>query len=176
MNILNNTVSYLCGNLEHTNDAEGWRDRLSVELKKMGVNVLDPTKQIFLGQKAETQEVRDQLKTWREEENFSEIHNFMKEIIRRDLRAVDISTFLICRLEPDKPTWGTTHEITVASDQRKPILFILKDKKTMPLWLIGMVNMDYVFPSEEALLWYLKAVHNGIEKLDTKYWKIPKTS
>ena len=172
-NILKNTICYLAGNLEHTKDAENWRNRLSIDLSNLGIKVLDPTKQMFLGQAAETQEMRDQLKRWREEENFSAVHDFMKEVIRRDLRAVDISTFLVCRLEPDKPTFGTVHEIAVAATQRKPILFILNDRKKMPLWLIGLVNMDYVFESEEALFRYLINVNLGIEKLDTKYWKIP---
>lgn len=176
MNILNQTTCYLAGNLQHTDDAEGWRDRLTSELNKLNVKVLDPTKQMFLGQEAETEEIREQLKAWREEENFPAIHDFMKEAIRRDLRAVDLSTFVICRLEPEKPTFGTITEITVAAMQRKPLLFILKDRKKMPLWLIGMVNMDFVFNSEEGLLMYLKLANDGLTKLDTKYWKIPKTS
>lgn len=176
MNILKQTTCYLAGNLEHTGDAEGWRDRLTKELNKLDVKVLDPTKQMFLGQIAETEEIREQLKTWRENEQFSLIHDFMKEAIRRDLRAVDLSTFVICRLEPEKPTFGTITEITVAAMQRKPLLFILKDRKKMPLWLIGMVNMDFVFNSEEDLLTYLRAANDGLIGLDTKYWKIPKSS
>jgi nucleoside 2-deoxyribosyltransferase len=172
MNILDNTITYLCGNLECTEDAEDWRARLGSELNKLNIQVLDPTKQMFLGQKSETQEMRDELKAWREEENFAAIHDFMKDIIRRDLRAVDLSTFLICKLEPERPTFGTVTEITIAAMQRKPLLFILKDKKKMPLWLIGMVNMDFVFDSEEGLLAYLKLANDGLIKLDTKYWKI----
>jgi nucleoside 2-deoxyribosyltransferase len=173
MGILNKTKVYLGGNLQHTDDAEGWRNRLSIELNKRGIEVLDPTKQMFLGQEAETQEARNQLKIWQKEENFAAIHGFMKEVIRRDLRAVDLSTFLIFRLEPDKPTFGTITEITVAAMQRKPLLFILEDKKKMPLWLIGMVNMDFVFDSEESLLKYLQLADHGFISLDTKYWKIP---
>lgn len=175
-NTLNNTTVYLAGALENAVDGESWRNRLYPQLENLGVQVLDPTKQMFLGQEAETPEIREQLKIWRKNGQFSLIHDFMKEVIRRDLRAVDISTFLICKLEPDIASFGTIHEVVVAATQRKPLLFILEDKKKMPLWLIGMVNMDFVFPSETALIYYLHAVNNGIEKLDTKYWKISKTS
>jgi len=172
MNLLKNTIVYLAGALENATDGESWRNRLAPQLENLGVKVLDPTKQMFFAQSAETPEIREQLKIWRQEGNFSAIHDFMKEVIRRDLRAVDISTFIVCKLEPDIPSFGTIHEVVVAATQRKPLLFILEDKKKMPLWLIGMVNMDYVFDSEWGLLTYLKLANDGLIKLDTKYWKI----
>lgn len=172
MKKLKNTIVYLAGNLESTSDAENWRNSLTEKLTPFGVKVLDPTKKIFNDQISETEESRQQLKKWRENGDYHLVAPFMKEIIRRDLRAVDMSNFLICRLEPTKVTWGTTHEIVVASQQRKPILMILEDKTLMPLWLMGLVNMDFVFDNEEELMSYIKDLDSGKKFMDSKYWKI----
>lgn len=172
MNILNKTICYLAGNLENTSDAEGWRDRFAKKLSLLGVTPLDPTKKMFLDQLEETEEVRKELKEWRSTGQFDKLHSFMKEIIRRDLRAVDLTTFCIFKLEPSKPSFGTIHELVVASQQRKPLLFLIDDIKQMPLWLVGLINMNYVFENEEDLFNYLNLVNNGKISLDTKYWKI----
>jgi hypothetical protein len=172
MNILKKTTCYLAGNLENTSDAEDWRNRFAKKLSLLGVTALDPTKKMFLDQLEETEEVRNELKKWRETGQFDKLHSFMKDIIRRDLRAVDISTFCIFKLEPSKPSYGTIHELVIASQQRKPLLFLIDDIKQMPLWLIGLVNMNYVFQNEEDLFIYLNLVNENKIALDTKYWKI----
>ena len=133
MNMLNGTYCYLGGNLENTDDAEGWRKILSSHLKSLGVVCLDPTKQMFKNQCAESEDVRKQLKQWRGNCEYEKISDFMKAVIRRDLRAIDISTFTIFKLEPEKPTWGTVHEIVLASQQRKPILILIDEIQKMPL-------------------------------------------
>lgn len=172
MNILNKTKCYLGGNLENTDDCINWREKITKELNSMGVICLDPTKQILTEQVTETEEDRIMLKNWRENCQFDKIHAFMKNVIRRDLRAIDFSYFMIFKLEPTKPTWGTVHEIVVSVQQRKPILILINDKRQMPLWLIGLVNMNYVFEKMEDLISYLKKLDSGEERMDAKYWKI----
>lgn len=172
MNKLKNTYCYLAGNLEHTDDAENWRNDFAAELRTIGVNVLDPTKQMFQEQICENEEIRNCFKQMRKNHEFSQLHDIMKNIIRRDLRAVDLSTFLIVRLEPFKATWGTTHEIIQASIQRKPILFLIDKKEDMPLWLIGLVNMDFVFETKKDLFQTLFDLDCGKTDMDVKYWKI----
>ena len=172
MGILNKTIYYAVGNLENTEDAENWRDSLANKLKSLGIRCLDPTKPIFQDQISETEETRQQLKKWREDGYYHLVCPFMKEVIRRDLRAVDASNFIVYKIEPSKPSYGSVHEIVVASQQRKPILMIIKDKKQMPLWLMGMVNMDYVFNTEDELVGYLQKLDSGELQINSKYWKI----
>ena len=172
MGILKGTLCYLGGNLEYTADAEGWRDSLTKKLNNLGIKCLDPTKQTLINQAAETEEDRKQLKEWRAAGEFEKIHDFMISVIRRDLRLIDYSSFVIFQLEPDKPTFGTVHELSISSVQRKPILIIIRDRKTMPLWLMGLINMDFVFESQDELIDYLIKIDNGEVELDSKYWKL----
>ena len=171
-NILNNTTYYAAGNLENTEDAENWRDSLAKELAIFGIKCLDPTKKMFRGQVQESEETRQLLKKWRREGRFDLISPFMKEIIRKDLRAVDISTFVVVKLEPSRPSFGTIHELVISSQQKKPILILINDRKQMPLWLTGLLDMNFVFETQEELINYLKRVNSGEEKIDQKYWKI----
>lgn len=172
MNKLKNTICYLAGNLENSDDSESWRVAFTKELEAIGVKVLDPTKPMFHEQLTESQDMRENFKLMRTHHQFDDLHEIMKNIIRRDLRAVDLSTFLVIRLEPSKPTWGTVHEIIQASQQRKPMFFLIDDKANMPMWLIGLVNMDFVFTSKSALLNRIHDFDCGNMPMDNKYWKI----
>lgn len=172
MNKLKNTLCYLAGNLESTEDAENWRNDFSQELSKLGVKSLDPTKPMFCEQFNESDEMRQNFKQMRKDGKFKELHQIMQQIIRRDLRAVDLSTFMIVKLEPNRPSFGTIHEIVVASTQRKPMFFLIDKKENMPLWLIGLVNMDLVFENKSALFNILRDIDCGNIAMDNKYWKI----
>jgi hypothetical protein len=173
MNILDKSYCYLGGNLENTEDALSWREKLTGELSKMGIVCLDPTTKMFQDQIAETEEERKKVKTWRENGEFDKVHLFMKEVIRRDLRAVDLAYFTIFKIEPTRPTWGTVHELVLASQQRKPVMLLIDNKKNTPIWLMGMINMDFVFETIDELTDYLSRINAGSERMDSKYWKLP---
>jgi hypothetical protein len=172
---LHNTKCYLIGNLEATKDASQWREHATKELKKIGVKCFDPNKTHFVNQTTETEEDRRKLKEKRNEGDWQFIASYMKDVIRKDLRYVDLSTFLIANLEPDNPTYGTIHEIIQASLQSKPVLFHIEDKRKFPLWLAGLVDMDLVWESWDPLFDYLRALNNGEKYADPKYWKLLKT-
>lgn len=170
--ILYKTTTYLAGNLENTSDATIWREELTEKLNQLGINVLDPTKQFLTEQVTENEQDRINVKIWRENKEFKRIHDFLVPIIRRDLRAIDYSSFVIVKIEPDKASYGTIHELIIASIQRKPILILIDNIKLMPIWLIGLVNMDFCFEKIDDLMNYLKQVNEGKIPLDTKYWKL----
>lgn len=169
---LYNTKCYLIGNLEATEDGIQWREAVAEELKKIGVKCFDPNKTHFVNQPEETEEVRKLLKEKREAGDLKYVSNYMKNVIRKDLRYVDLSTFLIANIEPDKPTYGTIHEIIQGSQQSKPILFHIKDKKQFPLWLAGLVDVNLVWDNWDDLFDYLLAIHTGTVYADPKFWKI----
>ena len=172
MGILNKTKCYLVGNLENTEDAYDWRKIYTEDLEKLGVKCFDPNKNHFLNQSSETEEDRNTLKQMRDNGEWEYVHNYMKGVIRRDLRFIDLSTFIIGNIEPDQPTWGTIHEIVMASIQKKPILLTIKDKKRFPLWLAGLMDMDLVFEKWEDLLKYLVKIDSAETPANPKYWKI----
>ena len=169
--VLYRTRVYLAGNIENSNDL-GWRDKIAKKLTKLNIIVLDPTKKVFREQVQETEEIKKNLIWARNHERYDFVHDFMKGVIQKDLRQIDICDFVIIKLDYKKFTAGTMTEITIASGQRKPLLFLVSSKKKMPLWLVGLCNMRYVFEKEEDLIDLLKKLNNGEYKPDTKYWKI----
>jgi len=170
--ILNNSKTYLCGAMENSLNSVEWRVRVTRALEEIGIVCFDPNKQHFLNQVTEGPEDQEMLKSKRQSGDWNYIHKYMTEIIRRDLRYVDLSTFIIVNIEPDKPTYGTIHELVVASMQGKPILLHINDKARFPLWLAGLVNMDLVFDDWEKLIKYIKDIDSGTIYADPKYWKI----
>jgi hypothetical protein len=171
-NYLKNTHVYLVGNMERTADAFQWRDNITESLKELGVICFDPNKQHFVNQATENLEDRAMLHKKRLEGDYKFVSAFMKGVISRDLRYVDLAEFIVGNIEPTMPTWGTVHEIVIASLQNKPILLHIKDKTEFPLWLSGLLNMDLVFTQWDDLLKYLQGINSGEIYADPKYWKI----
>jgi len=173
MNNLKNTECYLAGNLENTDDAVSWRENATTVLKELGIVSLNPRIQCFTNQLNEDQESADFLKGLLAKGEHHTVKDFMQKIIRRDLRMVDRADFIIVNLEPKLPTYGTTHEIVVASLQRKPILLRMDDKSKLPLWYCGLLDMSLVFEKWDDLYHYIRYVNDcNPQELDGKYWKI----
>jgi nucleoside 2-deoxyribosyltransferase len=170
--ILNKTKCYLVGNLEYTEDAYDWRAIYTKDLESLGIKCFDPNKNHFLNQSSETEEDRVNLKNMRDQGEWQYVSDYMKGVIRRDLRFIDLSTFIIGNIEPDRPTFGTIHEIVMASIQKKPILLTIKDKSQFPLWLAGLIDMSLVFEKWEHLFGYLNKINEGKIFADPKYWKV----
>src|SRR3990167_1855221 len=168
--ILFRTRVYLAGNIESCRDSS-WRERITKRLNKLGIISLDPTKQVFTNQVLENQERKKKLLKWRKYECYFLVHDFMKAVIQKDLRQIDICDFVIVNLDYTKFTAGTLHEIIEGNRQRKPLLFLVKNKNKMPLWIIGLCNMNFVFEGEDKLISYLEEVNLGKKVLDNKYWK-----
>jgi len=172
---LHNTKCYLIGNLEATKDASQWRDTATKELKKIGVKCFDPNKTHFVNQTTETEEDRKVLKEKRAVGDWQYVSTYMKDVIRKDLRYVDLSTFLIANIEPEHPTYGTIHEIIQATMQFKPVLFHIEDKHKFPLWLAGLTDMSLVWEKWDHLFDYLGQINSGEKYAEPKYWKLLKT-
>ena len=163
-------ITYLAGAIEHANNqCRQWRKRFTqlVQARKLGLVILDPTnKPRILGYNDDHQEYL----RLRKKQNYDEITNFMKAIIRSDLRMVDKSNFLTVFYDPKVPTVGTIHEIVIASIQRKPILLIVPGGKAeCPGWLLGLVKHFEIFPSVEDCVEYLICVDNGMIQCDDRW-------
>lgn len=171
-NLLKNSYCYLVGPIEYSSNCFDWRLAITESIKHLGIKCFDPNMDHFVNQPTETQNDRDILKIKREIGDWEYISNYMKSVIRRDLRMVDLSTFIIGKIDPETPTFGTIHEIVIASMQSKPILIYTDNKKKFPLWLAGLLNMDLVFEKWEDIINYLIDINSGKLYADPKYWKI----
>lgn len=112
----------------------GWRTRVSQFLKFYGVNVFDPwNKPQIRGlheygrEDVKSIEVKDK---WTFDpgkkgiQSRGECAASFWETMHIDLRMVDISDFVIAYCPTNIYSVGTVHEIVVARQQRKPVLFV----------------------------------------------------
>ena len=170
--VLFKTRTYLGGNLEYVLDEYKWREQVTEALNNIGIICLDPTQKCFVDFPNETLKDRILLKEKRAAGDETYIKKYMSDIIAKDLRSIDISDFIIFKLEVDKPTFGTIHEFVVAEKQHKPLLIIVEDRTLVPLWLRGLLQDEWIFTSIEDCIEYICKINNGEIKLNTKYWKL----
>lgn len=170
--ILYRTRVYLGGNLEFVDDEFGWREKVTNDISSIGIICLDPTKETLLGYELETKQDREVLKQKREQGDYDFVSKYMQNVISRDLRCIDISDFVIFKLELNKPTYGSIHELVIAEQQHKPIFLIINDRKQIPLWLSGIVKIKNVFETVDELILYLKKINSGEIEIDKKEWKL----
>ena len=170
-NLLSGSRAYLAGNLEYTEDnfEHGWRQRIGGELRKLSVTVLDPTDIVFKGQPIEK---REELKRLRGEGKFDEVAEYMKEVVRKDLRQIDVSDFIIVNWNIDVPTFGTPHELTIALQQKKPIFLAVGDKLRTPLWFFGTLPHKYIYNNTEEILEMVKKIDSEEVEIDSDRWRI----
>jgi hypothetical protein len=112
----------------------GWRTRVSQFLQAMGVIVFDPWEKPDVrgiheyGKEGEA--TTDLRKDWTFEqtsqgpERRSKLAEHFWPALHIDLRMVDTSDFVICYCPTNVYSVGTPHEIVVARQQRKPVLFV----------------------------------------------------
>lgn len=161
-NILNKTCTYLAGPIQFTVDGgREWRKDITPLLKDIGIEVLDPTDK----QCKYKSEGSDNVLIWkqmRENGEYEKLYEYIKnEIIRPDLRMVDVSDFLIAFVHQDIHTCGTYHEIINAINQKKRIFLLSESIDTVPGWLLGLIKPCYVFSSIESIVEHLKNINNG---------------
>jgi hypothetical protein len=112
----------------------GWRARVGQFLKKRGVNVLDPWHKPEIralhGYGKEDDKSTENRNRWTFGDNDGE-RRFRAEIcysywptLHIDLRMVDKSDFLISFCPTNTYSVGTVHEIALARQQHKPVLFV----------------------------------------------------
>ena len=169
--ILAGTKTYLAGNLEHS-DETSWRDLVESELAKIGVICLSPVKATFKNQVVESKEDRERLKSMRRNGEWDEVSSYMKEVVKKDLRLIDLSDFVIFNFEFEKPTFGTMHELVVAEQQRKPVFITCRDLKAVPLWIMGLVSKKRFYASVSEIIKTIKEINSGERKIESDRWRL----
>jgi len=165
---------YLIGPIDRAeDDGVQWRKDLKelCSIKKLGINFLDPTdKPVHIGQ--EIGEEKQKVKRLMKEEKFQEAKEIVTKIRHYDLRMVDMSNFVIAFIDLNTFMCGSFDEIFTAERQQKPVLILIKQKRTdLPAWLISFIKPEEVFENVEDLVNYLDSLNKKEKKMDNRWVK-----
>lgn len=164
---------YLSGPMDfvasRTHEKEfGWRNRVGQFLAELGVTVFDPWNKPEVrgmheyGKEGET--TTDERAKWTYARGAdgarrrAEVADSFWPALHIDLRMVDTSDFLVCYCPTNVYSVGTPHEIILARQQRKPVLF---------------VSPYVTFPAYHALKTHLAKDPIGAELLDHLSRQVP---
>jgi hypothetical protein len=175
MGYLNKTRAYLVGNIQNASIADmyDWRAEFKEKTKSLGIISISPMDKVFLASTLENGDFKNEIIAMMDQGNLDDVYKLMKRIIKKDLRCVDISTFLVGIIDVDKPTFGTTHEIILAAQQSKRIMLVIKQGiKRAPWWLLGLLGPRAFYNSLDEVINELKDLDSGKLPIEEKYWQI----
>ena len=175
MNFLKNKKCYLVGPIEHDESfGKDWREVAVEELNKINVTTYNPLDrpewmrhlEPYVPPIVSRDEVLENIKKHdQESQKFIAAQKFVRHICARYVHSCD---FILCYL-PNTKTFGSTEELVIAHQARKPIIVVCPDK--MPsLWVYDMVVDQPVFDSLEQSFSYLKTIDDGQAELDLLKW------
>lgn len=176
MNRLKDLCAYLSGPIDFADDmGSGWRDNMTEFLEPMNVKALNPLKHCFWGADEVDTVKRPRMKKLEQEGRFEELREEMKEINHWDLRAVDLSSFLIVNYDNNVHMCGTYEEIFKASVQVKPVLLVLNcPRNKVSSWMFGRFPPEHMFEGWDELKSYLRAIDSDedyqLTEADKKRW------
>jgi hypothetical protein len=170
INNLKNTRTYLVGAMDRVKGGGvAWREKISIELKKMGVTILDPCKKII--NNISEEHARNQIEEHKKLKQYSKIRKNYGIIRLADLRCVDISDFIIAHIDINVHACGTYEEIVTANRQKKPVLvWCEQGKEKAPNWLFFMLPQEHIFGSMKDLLKYLDRINKAKSLSIHKRW------
>lgn len=174
MNKLKNTRVYLAGNLENNASTNSitWRETVKRSLSPRGITILTPIEKMFTADLPEDDWNQKRIKEWRQNEQYEDVHLYMKEVIRKDLRLVDLSDFFIFNIDVSSPTYGTVHELVLASQQRKPVFICVGNKKMCPLWIMGLFPSENIYNSIDEILSQIRMIDEGDIPINPRKWRL----
>jgi len=170
--VLSGSVSYLAGPIDEAKDhGIGYRQEIIKYSDEYGLDIkfLDPTNKLE-GLCLDVGDEQFRISRYKQRGRWKDLTSLMKRIVRADLRQVDLSDFIIAKVDKDIHMCGTYHEIVVADLEKKPILTIIEGgKKNAPTWLFGILEHEFMFDSELECVKYLDKVNRGVIDLDDKW-------
>ena len=175
MGKLDGAIGYLIGPIDRVKDlGKKWRQDLIKKLSYTKIKFLDPTNKLRgLTKEVDGEQVR--IKALKKNEQWEELSLLMKQVVRSDLRCIDYADFVIMYVDPGVHMFGSIHELTVAVNQKKPILVVIKGGKTKASsWLYGIVDYNFIFDSFEELYIYISKIDSGEVELNNRWVLIRK--
>jgi len=171
-NLLEGARAYLCGPMDFVASrvAEkryGWRNRVRQFLTHYGVTVFDPWHKPSVrglsayGEEDERSEELRRLWTFEPSPQGAKARaqctaNF-GETVHIDLRMVDISDFIVAYCPTNIYSVGTPHEIIVATQQHKPVLFV-----SPPVEFPALRKLEELAASDDRLRELLDALKREV--------------
>ena len=174
MNRLKDLGCYLSGPIDFADDeGKGWRDKVSEFLEERNVKVYNPLEPMFHG--INEAEDRPKMKRLKEEGRMDEFREMMKVFVHADLRAVDLSSFVIINFDTSIFMCGSIEEMFKGNTQQKPILVMApQGEKNCSTWLLGRIPSEHIFESWDELFAYLDDINSNPDyeftKADNKRW------
>lgn len=174
-NILENSICYLAGPIDYAKDqGKGWRKEVKKKLKSYKIHFLDPTNKLK-GLTKEVDSEQEKIKTLKVQKKWEELSKMMKNVVRSDLRCIDVSDYIIAYVDPKVQVCGTYHEMINAINQKKPVLIVVNGgKEKASSWLFGICDYKNMFDSFDELFAYLEKIHKGKIKLNNRWVLIRK--
>ena len=175
MGYLAHTKCYLVGPIEHDKFfGADWRQAAIEELSDLGVIVYNPLDRPewmehispYIPSAVSRDEVLKRIAS-----NDTESHKYVlaQEFVRHIcLRYVHSCDFVLCYL-PNSKTFGTTEELVIAHQARKPIIMVCPDN-VPSLWIYDLVKDQYVFKDLRESLLFLNQINHGETKLEILKW------
>lgn len=174
-NILYRTKVYLVGAIQYDDKARKWRDEITKELNNLGIIVFNPFEKPFVNSVKEDEMTQSFLHQKMSEGDFETVRKHMKQIRAFDLRCVDLADFIIACIDPKIASWGSADEIYTSLRMKKPLFLIVKGGiQKCPLWLMGSIPTEFIYPSVESVVDDLKLINSGDIEIDSKFWRLLK--
>lgn len=170
MGYLNGKMTYLAGPISLDDDCTSWRDQIGPKLAtKYNILVQDPCKVSSTGLN-EVGADKEYLKQLIREKKYEQVKKEFYKVIRKDLKQVDKSDFIVVYHDPLIPTVGTIHEIVIANIKKCPILVMCPEDKISNInpWLLTLIKPQWLFTTWGDMFAYLDKIDKG--DLDTSHW------
>lgn len=175
MGYLSNTKCYLVGPVEHDQSfGMDWREVIQEYLEKKNILVYNPLNRPkwmkhlrpYMPPSSTRDEVLDAIE---HNDLISEKYIIVQQFVRHIcLRFVHSCDFVVCYL-PNAKTFGTTEELVIASQAKKPILMICPDR-IPSLWVYDLIKEQPVFDNLNGAINYLESIDNGSKEIDLLKW------
>ena len=176
MNRLKDLAVYLSGPIDFAeNKGCAWRNNITPFLENRNVKVFNPLKHVFYGTQDLDTVKRPKMEKLLADGKFDALREEIKDINHWDLRAVDLSSFLIVNYDISVFTCGTHEEIFCANRESKPVLLMIGDnRRKMPKWMYGRFPSEHMFESWDAIKDYLIRIDSDTDYIfteaDCKRW------
>lgn len=156
-------------------DGRGWRSYIKEQLADTGIIFFDPYIKPFTHDIPEDEESRAQMKKWMETGQYDLVQQRFWDVRGYDLRLCDICDFFIANIQPKIASWGSAEELFTINRAKKPLFLSVEGGRQLtPLWLMGTFPHKYVYDGLDEIIQTVKAIDQGIVKMNSDRWKLLK--
>ena len=148
---------YLSGPMENQENCNDWRTKITTKLEGLGFaddNIINPVDRRLA--------IEHRINYFKKMKMWSHLEHVGDQVIKKDLRYVDVMDLMIVHLFKGIDTCGTWDEIFTARNQRKPVFVIMPgglSAKTS-VWLLGRVGRHQIFSDMEEVIERLRAIRD----------------